>query len=928
MAAKNLLQVLLGLGFVTVAAADFFGQIDYVDNTTSCQNTSITLTQTFKIGKQEINSFFLCHGGYVSFASGAGEVLTSAADFDSSSSGVMAGAMLINTSSYGTYETSFGYINSSVAQNYLNANAVDWAFFVRWSADTSSSGHSTSIFLGCNFTSGGNATICYIKFDFDPSLNFPQTNEFARAGINIPSGCNFELPGSGTAQVTDLYNGTTNTNSSGQHFYVLDQGGSDPILEAENICPSNASSTTPSSDLNRTSVSPVLDSTSFLEATTLGLNNIETVDPGYLSSSSPAVNLAPTTVLTSTTSGTINPGTVDPGSLSNSSPAVNLVQTPAPTSTTTVAINTGTVDPGSLSNSSPAVNLVQTPAPTSTTTVAINTGTVDPGSLSNSSPAVNLVQTPAPTSTTTVAINTGTVDPGSLSNSSPAVNLVQTPAPTSTTTVAINTGTVDPGSLSNSSPAVNLVPTPALSATTRERVNIPTPTVDPGSLSNSSPVANLVPTPALPATTRQRVNIPTPTVDPGSLSNSSPVANLVPTPALPATTRQRVNIPTPTVDPGSLSNASPVANLVPTPALSATTRQRVNIPTPTVDPGSLSNSSPVANLVPTPALSATTRQRVNIPTPTVDPGSLSNSSPVANLVPTSAVTANTGQLVNIPTPTVDPGSLSNSSTPVDLDGTTIGGSATGDRNESLVGGVTSSPDTNVTSYSTITAIITSTAGIDSIEDIGLSVGEDAGDVEVPHIDGACSPQQKLPSQATIVGQKVTDYCACNNGFLTSPCDSTDDLPTQPADFNNTNGLTFAGALINNKFTNESTANATRKRRQSDNSTSTFGAFVRNLRDEDLATASSRVPDPDFKATFGIVASWVGVGDLVNDPNNTNTFQVILVCDGAYRGFNEQRCACVFVYFVLNYIQNSAGEYMKTGINDANNSAYIYYFSVY
>ena len=116
-------------------------------------------------------------------------MLTSAADFDSSSSGVMAGAMLINTSSYGTYETSFGYINSSVAQNYLNANAVDWAFFVRWSADTSSSGHSTSIFLGCNFTSGGNATICYIKFDFDPSLNFPQTNEFARAGINIPSGC-------------------------------------------------------------------------------------------------------------------------------------------------------------------------------------------------------------------------------------------------------------------------------------------------------------------------------------------------------------------------------------------------------------------------------------------------------------------------------------------------------------------------------------------------------------------------------------------------------------------------------------------------------------------------------------------------------------------------------------------------------------------
>ena len=340
---------------------------------------------------------------------------------------------------------------------------------------------------------------------------------------------------------------------------------------------------------------------------------------------------------------------------------------------------------------------------------------------------------------------------------------------------------------------------------------------------------------------------------------------MAPTSALTETTRGPINIGT--VDPGSLSNSSPAENLAPTSALTETTREPINIGT--VDPGSLSNSSPAVNLLLTPALSETTRGLVNVRT--VDPGSLSISSPAANLVPTSALTETTRGPNNIGT--VDPGSLSNSSPAVNLDGKTFGGSDTGERNESPVGGVTSNPDTNATSYSTITAVITSTPGVDTIEDIGLAVGGDAGDDEVPHVDGACSPQQQLPNQANVVGQRVNYLCVCNDGFLSSPCDSADGLPTQPADFVNPNGFMVAGALINNSFTKDNST-ATRKRRQSDNS-STFGAFSRNLRAEDFADANKRVGDTHFETTFGIVASWIDVGDLVNDPSNTNTFQVFV-----------------------------------------------------
>ncbi|XP_075252420.1 uncharacterized protein LOC142344543 [Convolutriloba macropyga] len=186
-------------------------------------------------------------------------------------------------------------------------------------------------------------------------------------------------------------------------------------------------------------------------------------------------------------------------------------------------------------------------------------------------------------------------------------------------------------------------------------------------------------------------------------------------------------------------------------------------------------------------------------------------------------------------------------------------------------------------------------------------------MELSQENGACSQQQTMLGQMVFWDETIQKYCVCIDGFVSSPCESVQDLPSRPLDFYNSKSLIFAPALINNNV------NSSEKRHKRQAGSAGLGIFLRNLRAEDVERVKSLVGDVDFKTRFGMVATWVNVGDLVNDPSNTNTFQIILACDNSYKQSGRQRCAVVFVYLQLNYIQNTNGQYMRAGINNGNST---------
>ena len=49
------------------------------------------------------------------------------------------------------------------------------------------------------------------------------------------------------------------------------------------------------------------------------------------------------------------------------------------------------------------------------------------------------------------------------------------------------------------------------------------------------------------------------------------------------------------------------------------------------------------------------------------------------------------------------------------------------------------------------------------------------------------------------------------------------------------------------------------------------------------------------------------------------FQVMIACDDDYKDSDKTRCALVFVYDMLDYIQNSEGEFLHAGVNAPGNS---------
>ena len=51
----------------------------------------------------------------------------------------------------------------------------------------------------------------------------------------------WEIPASGENTVADLLTTSTNSAAIGQHFFVLDQGGSEITQQSQNICPSGIS---------------------------------------------------------------------------------------------------------------------------------------------------------------------------------------------------------------------------------------------------------------------------------------------------------------------------------------------------------------------------------------------------------------------------------------------------------------------------------------------------------------------------------------------------------------------------------------------------------------------------------------------------------------------------------------------------------------
>ena len=129
--------------------------------------------------------------------SGAPDILTSPADFDSvTGSGIIAGG-LVNIDQFIIKQAKFAYVNPAVTATFFNGIQLDWAFAVNWANvngvnGTTPVGYDVSIFIGCNLPNGGPPNICYINFIygnvFIPFLG-DDADGFLRAGINIPNGC-------------------------------------------------------------------------------------------------------------------------------------------------------------------------------------------------------------------------------------------------------------------------------------------------------------------------------------------------------------------------------------------------------------------------------------------------------------------------------------------------------------------------------------------------------------------------------------------------------------------------------------------------------------------------------------------------------------------------------------------------------------------
>ena len=54
-------------------------------------------------------------------------------------------------------------------------------------------------------------------------------------------------------------------------------------------------------------------------------------------------------------------------------------------------------------------------------------------------------------------------------------------------------------------------------------------------------------------------------------------------------------------------------------------------------------------------------------------------------------------------------------------------------------------------------------------------------------------------------------------------------------------------------------------------------------------------------------------------------KLLIACDDNYRNSEQRRCAAVFVYERLDYIQDPNGNYMVTGINGPGNRNTLFYF---
>ena len=147
---------------------------------------------------------------------------------------------------------------------------------------------------------------------------------------------------------------------------------------------------------------------------------------------------------------------------------------------------------------------------------------------------------------------------------------------------------------------------------------------------------------------------------------------------------------------------------------------------------------------------------------------------------------------------------------------------------------------------------------------GILFGTENGDTKIALDAAEFSAQLNLTKSFQVSTQSVNTLCVSINGFVMIPCNpGGTDSPAKPPDFYNLNeSVVIAPAILNNQAENiiSSDSNA-------------YNVFYRELNSTDYSEVDSVINDTRFGTSWGFVATWYKVGDLVNNYTLTNSFQV-------------------------------------------------------